>query len=197
MDIQTAIAETEAARPTPTAVPVAPTDTPVAIIDIVLVDILNILGPFPIGLSLEGIPRDLPSAFSDAPVYVNAINMRFLSGSDISGGITILLYNTLREADAAYIWAEEGYTLEDREVEISDITITFGSIPSPGIGDKSVASYVDESVSGFITDRMVFVVFQICRAVSLVHVSHPNINNEDVFRISNELEAILASLVCP
>ena len=168
--------------PAPTATPqpsptTAPTATPatVSFSKLSLDSVLIQSGDLPAGVSGEQIRSVAPPAFKSVPLAEYTIDQRFQKNGQVSGGVTVFVYKTVDEAEAAYAEILKG------------MDSGRGSDPTFG----SVAVSADSYLANTAFSSALFV-----RCSTTVHIQMSGVAEKSAASYAQRLDKRLQSLVC-
>mgnify|MGYP003375026889 CR=1 FL=1 len=132
-------------------------------------------GDLPAGVSGEQIRSVAPPAFKSVPLAEYTIDQRFQKNGQVSGGVTVFVYKTVDEAEAAYAEILKGMDSGRR----SDPT--FGS----------VAVSADSYLANTAFSSALFV-----RCSTTVHIQMSGVAEKSAASYAQRLDKRLQSLVC-
>jgi hypothetical protein len=190
--VQTAIAQTQTAQPTSTSIPtttVLPTSTTIPLSSIDLESILLLPGDLPTDIIGGQIRSKPPTGLTSLPKADQVIQQGFRAGELASDGVTIFLYNSVSDLDAAYTQvakieeigtAQAHYDIGER---ISIALKVFNPLPLIG-GD------------GLPGGTSVKLVFSHCHALVYIDLFSESASEDVATTYAQRLDERLSELVC-
>lgn len=172
-DIQTAIAQTQAAQPTSTQVP----PTPIVLSEIDLVPVLIQPGDLPAGFTGAQIRDTHPPMgwWEKIPTPDNFIYQQFAKGADEGGSVQVLLYDNLDDSSKAF-------------------SIMKGNTPIEGVGSEAyISARVGIGLDGPTDLLSIHLAVIRCHAVVYIYMKT---DRDSIIAYAQKLDARLEPLVC-
>jgi len=190
--IEQAIVQTQSAMPTETSAPIPtlePTPIPIPLREIDLSNVLIIDGDLPSGYSSGQIRSDPQEMFSEVKNFESVINQQFAYKGDVSGGVTIFLFDLLDDRDKAYEIIVDGF---GESTSTDAITAKVDDLDE--IGEK--AKYVTSQTHLFgVNKENSDLAFTRCHAV--VHIRMGDTSDiENLASYAERLDKRLADIIC-
>lgn len=184
--IQTAVAQTQAALPTPTPIPTEtpiPTPTPIPLSELNLEDILIKPGDLPAGFSGGQIKDVLPGMFDklNVPKADQFIFQQLLRNGDLTGGVVLLLFTSLDDVEKAYEEISGSLGKDQEQV--------------PDVGDKASDYVMSGSIAG-VKYHAAGLVFARCHAVASIWGTSELLDKTSLSVYARRLIKRLDPLVC-
>jgi len=194
-DVQKAISQTQTAAPTATQLPTPtpePTPIPVPLGEIDLESLAILSGDLPAGYSSAQVDNNPPEMFNNLRGYANALFQQFEHEGDVAGGVTIMLFDSIWSATAAYNVVIDGFGEPPTNPE-SEI-FQMGDLESPG--ERASFAILNWDFPTFnVSTKLTELAFIRCHAV--VHIRISDTTKLDyAVRYGERLDERLAPLVC-